>query len=106
MDKFPKLTNQWLEEEVDMPVMTPHVDEEHGRVEFKQENKKVKQRTFYADSPPKKITCAKHFFISIDIHKYLFGCRDCDWRRIAFPITYRFDPKAGTLTHRKTGQVL
>lgn len=107
MDRpFDKPTNTWIEEEIEMPVMVPHVNEKEKRVEIVQEMKKVKQRTFYADSPQKRVVCNNHHYLCINPGRYVYKCSRCDWHRIAFPISYKFDPTAGTLTHRKTGQVV
>lgn len=96
--------NEWSEETVEIPVMTPQVNEESGRVEFKKENQKIKQKTMYVDTPAKMIVCGKdHVYDCLDRGKYIFKCRNCDWHKIALPITFRFDPETGILTYRENG---
>jgi len=101
---FPKKTNEWIEEEIDIPVMKPVVNEKKKRVEFVRGTEKATQKTFYADSPLKKIICKKHVYKCLDEGKYIFKCKNCDWNRIAYPVAHKFDPKTGILTNRKTGE--
>jgi len=105
-DKFDKPTNEWIEEDVEIPMMTPKVNPEKGRVEFTQSNKKAKRRTFYSDSPNKKMVCPEgsHVFYCIDKGKYIFKCKNCDWHKIAFPVTYKFNKETGELIHRVTNK--
>lgn len=103
-DKFPHPTNQWIEEEVDMPVFDPVVNEAEGRVEFNQTTKKVKQKTYYADSPARRVVCAKHEFVCLNKPRSIFKCTKCDWTRTALPVTYRYNPETKELLHRETGQ--
>jgi hypothetical protein len=100
---FDKPLNTWVEEDVKMPVFTPEVNEKEGRVEFKQEMKNVKQRTFYADSPQKRLICSRHEYVPLDKPKYLFGCTHCDWHRVAPPVTFKYDPEKKTLSYRENG---
>ena len=102
---FDKPLNSWVEEEVEMPVFTPVVNEEENRVEFKQEMKKVRQRTFYSNAKPTRLMCADHVYACINKGKYLFKCqtRGCGWHRIAPPVTFKFDPATGFLTYRESG---
>lgn len=103
-NNFPHPTNKWIEEEVDVPVMTPEVNEKEGRVEFTQTIKKVKQRTYYANSKPRRVVCGSHNYICVDKGKSLFKCTKCDWMRIALPVTYRYNPETKKLIHRETGE--
>lgn len=102
---FDKPLNQWIEDEVDVPTFEPQVNEAEGRVEFTQTTKKVKRRTMYSDAKPTRIVCSKHEYYCADKGKYLFKCRNagCQWHRIAPPISFKFDPETGILTHRHTG---
>lgn len=104
MTKFPHKTNQWIEEEVEIPTMTPVINEGMKRVEFKQTTQKATRKTFYSDSPTKKVVCAggEHKFRCVDKGKYIFKCRHCDFHKVAFPVTYRYNQQTGKLTHRIT----
>ena len=104
-NKFPFQTNKFVEEEVEIPVMTPVVNEKMKRVEFTQTKQKATRKTYYADSPSKRIICAggKHVFRCLDKGKYIFKCKNCDFYKIAYPVTYKFNEKIGQLTHRITG---
>jgi len=106
--KFDKPINKWIEEDIEIPVMTPKVNEKEKRVEFTQTTQKAKRKTFYSDSPSKKIICAKgtHVFNCIDKGKYIFKCKNCDFHKIAFPVTYRFNEQTGKLIHRITGNTV
>ncbi len=103
MADFDKPLNTWIEEEVDMPVFTPKVNEAAGRVEFTQETKRVKQRTIYSDSKPTRVVCGAHEYACLDKGKYLFKCKKCDWHKFAYPVTYKFDPTTGIITYRSSG---
>lgn len=104
MDKFDKPTNQWIEEDVDVKVMTPVFNEKTKVVELKEEVKTFKQKTFYADSPQTKIVCNDHRYVCLDKGKYLFKCKKCTWNRIAPPVSFKFDQETGILTRRRTGE--
>ena len=103
MSDFPGKTNEWIEEEIDVPVMKPRVNERKKRVEFVPTTEKATKKTFYADSPLKRIVCNKHVYRCIDKGKYVFKCKNCDWHRVAYPVTHKFNPKTGILSNRKTG---
>lgn len=103
-DKFPHPTNQWIEEDVEVPSYEPQVNEEEKRVEFNQKKQLMKQKTIYVDTKPVQVICGNHVFECVDKPKYLFKCTKCDWHKIAYPVTYRFDPETGFLTHRNGGQ--
>lgn len=104
MDKFDKPTNTWLEEDVDVSIMTPVFDPETHKVEVTETVKRVKQRTFYSDSPATKVVCNHHHYQMINPGRYMFKCIHCDWHRIAPPVTFRFLPETGELVRRDTGQ--
>lgn len=99
-DKFDKPLEKWIEEDVTVPVMTPKFNPNKGRVEFKQEDKTFKQKTFYSNQTPRNVVCREHVYKCLDRGKYLFKCTKCDWHRIAPPITFKFDPKTGILEYR------
>ena len=101
--EFDKPTDQWIDEEIEIPVMAPQLNEETGKYEITRTTKKVTQRTFYAHTTPTKVICKDHQYICLDKGKYLFKCIHCDWHRIAPPVTFKFDPTTGKLTYRKTG---
>ena len=103
MPKFDKPLNKWIEEEVEIPVMKPKINKAKGRIEFTQSKQKATQKTYYANSPQKRVVCDDHFFVLINPGKYIFKCKNCDWHKIAYPVTYRYNPETGKLTHRKTG---
>jgi hypothetical protein len=95
--------NEFIEEDVQMPVMTPVVDEKNGRIEFKQEMKTVKQKTMYVDSKATKVICNAHVYVCVNKGKYHFKCTKCDWNRIAPPVTFKFNPETGILSYRENG---
>lgn len=101
---FPYPLNTVIEEDVEIPTFEPVVNEKKQRVEFRKTIRKVKQKTIYVDAKPTRIICAKdHQYLPVDKGRYLFGCIKCDWHKIAFPVTYKYDQDAKTLTHRTTG---
>lgn len=102
-EEFDKPLNEWIEEDVDVKVMTPTFDPETKKVELKQEIKRVKQKTYYSDSAPTRLVCTDHVYRCIDKGKYKFKCVKCDWHRIALPVSFKFDEATGILTRRDTG---
>lgn len=103
MTDLPFKTNEWLEEEIEIPAFEPVVDEVNNRVEIKQTTKKATRRTMYVDSKPTRVICNNHKYICLDKGKYLFRCTKCSWHKIALPISFKFDPETGILTSRTTG---
>ena len=102
---FPHPLNTFVEEEIDIPVTKPIINEKKKRVEFIQGTEKATQKTYYSDSKPKKIICGKnHVYECLDKGKYLFKCINCDWHHYFFPIAYKFNSKTGVVTYRKTGK--
>lgn len=102
MPKFDKPTNKWIEEEIEVPSFEPVVNEKAGRVEYTQRMIKATRKTFYAESKPRKLICNDHFFYPEDKKKALFACNKCSYKKIAYPVTYRYNPETGKLTHRIT----
>lgn len=86
---FPKPTNQWLEEDVELEINTPDVDMRTGRMKgIKKKKIKAKERVYYADAPTKQTVCGNHYYEVIDKHKYIFKCKNCNYHRVAPPCTY------------------
>lgn len=86
---FPKPTNEWIEEEVELEVNTPDFDRKTGKVRgFKKKKIKAKEKVYYADAPPKQTVCGNHEYECIDKHKYIFKCKHCSYHRVAPPCTY------------------
>lgn len=96
--------NTWIQEEIDVPSFDPVVNEKEKRVEFNQTTKKATQKTYYAHSTPRRVVCSNHVYTCLDKPKYLFKCTKCDWHKILYPVTYKFDPETGIVTHRETGE--
>ena len=84
MPKFPKPLNTFIEEEIEIPSFEPRVNEKEKRVEFIQTIKKATRKTYYSNSPSKKMICAggTHVFRCLDKGKYIFKCRNCDFHKI------------------------
>lgn len=101
---FDKPLDTWIEEDVDVHTFEPEVDEDNNRVKFKSVTKKIKQRTFYSEGSTSTVVCTDHRYFPLDKGKYLFKCRHCSWRRIAPPVSFKYDPETGILTRRHTGE--
>ena len=99
---FPHPLNTWVEEEVDVPSFEPKVNESENRVEFEQTTKKATRRTFYAHSAPRKVMCASHEYLPCK-GDYKYHCIHCDWIKVGYPVTYKYDPETKKLLHRETG---
>jgi len=101
-EQFDKPVNQWIEEDINVDVMTPVVDEK-GKIKIEKQTQTFKQKTFYAQSTPNRVVCNEHIYFCQDKGKYLFRCTKCDWNRVAPPITFKFDESTGILTRRLSG---
>lgn len=101
---YPFKVNEWEEEDVKVTTVIPEYDDKTKKVKYIKKEISATQRTFRAHSKPRKIVCGKnHVYYCLSKGKYLFRCKNCDWHRILFPITYKFDLKTGIATHRLTG---
>lgn len=105
-EKFDKPLNTWIEEDVEIKVMTPQFDIKTGSTKLKEETKKVKQKTFYSNNPTNLVICNKHHYVLQDKKKYIFKCTKCGWHKVAYPVTYNYNPETGELIHRETGQIV
>lgn len=103
-EQFDKPTNQWIEEDVNVEVTTPKFDEKTKTVSMEKEIKTFKQKTYYAESIPTKIVCNEHVYKCLDKGKYLFKCTKCDWNRVVYPVSFKFDEATGILTRRDSGE--
>ena len=106
MDKqpeFDKPTNEWIDEDIEVKVVSPVFNEKTHTVTLKEETKTVKQKTYYADSTPAMIVCKEHVYLCVNKGKYHFKCTKCDWNRIAPPVSFKFDESTGILTRRASG---
>lgn len=101
---FPHKTNEWIEEEVEIPSFEPVVNEKMKRVEFRKTTRKATRKTMYAHSEPRKLLCksGEHFFYPKDKKKSLFACNSCGFHKIAYPVTYKYNPDTGQLIHKIT----
>lgn len=94
----------WTQEDVDVMVIKPEIDEKKKRVSFKATSEKVSQKVFYSNSPFKMLICKDHFFAPLDPHKYIFKCKKCDYHYKANTLTHKYDPTSGKIVYRKTLQ--
>ena len=104
--KFPHPLNTFIEEEVQIPVMKPHVNEGKKRVEFTQEMTTATRKTMYSNNKPRVVICKDHHFVGVDSKKCIFKCTKCNYHKIAYPVTYRFNKQTGKLIHRVTGNTV
>lgn len=95
--------NEWVEEEIDIPSFKPELDEVNKRVKLVKTTEKATQRTFYSNSPSRKMVCDSHKYKLLDKHKYIFKCVNCDWHYRANPANVDFDPATGRLFFRDSG---
>ena len=93
-------TNEWMEEKI--PIKVRSLDDK-GQLQEKTEWHT--QKVVYIDAKPTRLACdaGGHNWYVIDTHKYLYGCRNCRRKVIAFPVTYKFDN--GKLIHKATGDL-
>jgi hypothetical protein len=96
--------NEWAEEEIDIPVINPVVDEKNKRVSFETATQKVKQKVYYSHSTPRMVICSSHFFLPLDPKKYIFKCRKCDYHFKANTLTHKYVPETGKIVFRLNGQ--
>lgn len=96
-----KPLNQWIEEEVTIPVTS--AEYEDGQVKTVTKNKTFTQKTFYSDNKPTKVICTSHEYECVDKGTYHFKCTKCKWNKIAPPHIYRYNPDTKILSNRLTG---
>ncbi len=92
--------NEFVEEDVDVTVINPVVDEKNKRVSFKTDVEKAKQKVYYAHSIPRTVVCGEHFFIPEDPKKYIFRCKNCTFHYKAQVITHKYNPDTGEIVYR------
>jgi hypothetical protein len=107
LDEFKKSGKElgWTEEDVEVPLFTPKLDEKHKRVSITQTTEKLKQKVYYAHSVPRMVICSDHFFMPLDPKKYIFKCRKCDYHYKANTLTHQYEPTKGKLLFRHNKQV-
>jgi chromatin remodeling complex protein RSC6 len=105
-NKYPFKTNEFIEEEVEVPTFTPVFDEKNNRVNFESTTKKVTQKTMYIDVEPKTLVCSDHQYIPHRPNKYLFKCEKCTWQMKVNPTLVKYDPKLKKFIVRETGEPL
>lgn len=96
--------NEWTEEEVEVPVFKPELDEKNKRVHIKATVEKVTQKTYYSNSTPRRVICSNHFYLPLDLKKQIFKCKRCDYHFKANTLTHKYNPETGKICFRATGE--
>lgn len=108
-DKFPKPLDQWVDEEVEVPVMTAVHDRRGNIVGIKQSTAKRKVKTIYTKAEPRAVACAqgKHNWFMKDRHKHIAACKNpgCTKHRYLRAIFETID-KEGHIIDRDTKQII
>lgn len=104
--KTGKKLNEWTEEEKEVPVISPVLNEKTGKVSFKTSTKKVKEKTMYVAAPSQMVTCSKHFFLPENPKKYIFKCKNCGFHYQARVPIHKYKPDTGEIVVRLTGRVV
>lgn len=103
---YPFPVNEWTEKEIEVPALKGEFDDSGNFKGIKRGTKKAKQRTYYAQTTPRRVVCSQHEYFVLDRGKYILKCKHCDWHMQTYPPTHKFDEATGILTYRKTGQRL
>src|SRR5690606_26738306 len=100
--EFPKPLNQFIEEEVEVDVVRPMLDEANPEKKtFVRRREKFTQKTMYIDAPKKKITCPDkdHLFEPTSTPNH-FACTKCNFTAIAHPHKAKYNPSTKKLEPR------
>ena len=97
---------EFIEEDITVRELTPEKTPDGIKLSYK--DVPAKQKTMYINAPMNRAICAqgRHRFIQEDAGRSLYKCTRCTLHQKAHPPTYKFDPTSGTLTHRKTGELV
>lgn len=99
--KTGKKLNEFVEEEIEVSVLKPVIDEKTKRIKIEQTAEKLKQKVYYSHSPQRMVICGNHFFEPLDPKKYIFKCKKCDYHYKASTLTRKYNPSTGKLDLRK-----
>lgn len=99
--KTGKKLNEFVEEEIEVNVLKPVIDEKTKRIKIEQTAEKLKQKVYYSHSPQRMVICGNHFFEPFDPKKYIFKCKKCDYHYKASTLTRKYNPSTGKLDLRK-----
>ena len=102
---LPWRLNEWVDETINVDTLAPEMDES-GKMRLQKKTIPVKQKTMFVDPKPRTVRCAsgKHSFYCIDKQRYIFACKNCEYKRQVYPVTYDYDGK--NLIHKKTGKMV
>jgi len=99
-EEFDKKVGEWIEEDVEVDVVRPLIDEKNPEHKtFIRQKEKFTQKTMYIDAPKRKVMCseADHEFEptrdskgnNIPNH---FICTKCQFKVTAYPHKARYNP--------------
>ena len=101
-EEFDKKVGEWIEEDVEVDVVRPLIDEKNPEHKtFIRQKEKFTQRTMYIDAPKRKVMCseADHEFEPTNTPN-LFACTKCHFKVIAYPYKARYNPSTKKLEPR------
>ena len=100
--EFDKPLNQFIEEEVEVDVVRPLIDENNPEHKtFVRRKEKFTQKTMYLDIKPKQIMCpeGEHDFVPTLVPNR-FACEKCKFNVVAYPHKARYNPQTKKLEPR------
>lgn len=105
MNSFDKPIGEWIEEEIDIPVLEPVLkgDEVVG---IKHTTRKATQKTMYTHAPETKVSCAdqEHDWFIPDKHDHTAHCRKCLKRKLIRAVYEKVVD--GKIVDRESGAIL
>jgi hypothetical protein len=105
-EKFDKPLDEWVEEEIEIPVIEPVLNKKMEVVGLKHSKRKASQRTIYTQSKEERISCSKgqHNWHIPDKHDHVAHCYNCTKKRMIRAVYERVT--GGKILDRSTGDLI
>lgn len=104
---FPHPLNEWIDREVDVPVMEGKLNSKGELVGIEQGTTKRKVKTMYSKVPPVPFSCkdGTHKWRMIDKRRHVASCGNCPKNRFLRAAYERIDEN-GVLRDRDTNEII
>lgn len=106
MNEFPHKLDTWVEEEIDIPVIEPVLNEKQEVVGIKHTTRKATQKTMYTKAVETKVSCSdgSHDYFIPDRHNHVAHCKSCKKKRLVRAVYEKVID--GHVLDRYTGEII